>query len=243
MCFRCSSLDPFTLARRSTSSFPSLLSLSSRRIRAVPRPRHWTSRDLASPAMAAAMDHDYYDGFRTFSWLANFIGLPIDQVRRTRATYDTGKHPTGHACRCPPAEIPRAATGDIDRRGISLSRPLFRALSRSFLHSPMHSRASCDPIDAIDFRFTRCSPCSSLLPKLVTNCRPTIRPINGIANRLFAHLDLPPLVAYSSVTLCFPDQSPSSCISYMDITPHTVISTPIYADKTTRSRTWVYYLS
>ncbi|KAH0949625.1 hypothetical protein HN011_006924 [Eciton burchellii] len=30
--------------------------------------------------MAAAMDHDYYDGFRTFSWLANFIGLPIDQV-------------------------------------------------------------------------------------------------------------------------------------------------------------------
>jgi len=132
MCFRCSSFDPFALARRSTSSSSPLLSLSSRRIRAVPRPRHWTPRDLASPAMAAAMDHDYYDGFRTFSWLANFIGLPIDQVRRTRPV--TRATDRGHACRCPP-EIPRAATGDIDRRGISLSRPLFRALSYSLLAS------------------------------------------------------------------------------------------------------------
>ncbi|XP_029169467.1 membrane-bound O-acyltransferase domain-containing protein 2 isoform X1 [Nylanderia fulva] len=31
--------------------------------------------------MAAIItDRDYYDGFRTFSWLADFVGLPIDQV-------------------------------------------------------------------------------------------------------------------------------------------------------------------
>lgn len=29
--------------------------------------------------MAATMEH--YDGFRTFSWLSNYVGLPIDQVR------------------------------------------------------------------------------------------------------------------------------------------------------------------
>lgn len=37
---------------------------------------------LANPStMAATMDHDYYDGFRTFDWLADIVGLPIDQVR------------------------------------------------------------------------------------------------------------------------------------------------------------------
>lgn len=29
--------------------------------------------------MTMAVD-DYYDGFRTFSWLADLVGLPIDQV-------------------------------------------------------------------------------------------------------------------------------------------------------------------
>ncbi|KOX76664.1 hypothetical protein WN51_11017 [Melipona quadrifasciata] len=30
---------------------------------------------------------DYYDGFRTFSWLADFIDVPIDQVRNATKTY------------------------------------------------------------------------------------------------------------------------------------------------------------
>lgn len=47
-----------------------------------PRPRHRIrSRTTDSPStMAATTDHDYYDGFRTFSWLADLVGLPIDQV-------------------------------------------------------------------------------------------------------------------------------------------------------------------
>ena len=30
---------------------------------------------------------DYYDGSRTFSWLADFIDVPIDQVRNVTKTH------------------------------------------------------------------------------------------------------------------------------------------------------------
>ena len=29
----------------------------------------------------AAPEDVYYDGFRTFAWLAELVGLPLDQVR------------------------------------------------------------------------------------------------------------------------------------------------------------------
>lgn len=73
--------------------------------------------------MAAIMDHDYYDGFRTFSWLADLVGLPIDQVRYPdTATPETtsgtarGKVTTRlSGCRCPPSEIPGSRGGNSAR--------------------------------------------------------------------------------------------------------------------------------
>jgi len=40
---------------------------------------------------------DYYDGFRTFSWLADLVGLPIDQVRDTDVVYEREKRPAAYS--------------------------------------------------------------------------------------------------------------------------------------------------
>lgn len=77
-------------------------------------PRHWTNSRRISMTMAVAVD-DYYDGFRTFSWLADLVGLPIDQVRRRRPASRVGV--AGHPA---DATVLRQFLGgnreDIDRR-------------------------------------------------------------------------------------------------------------------------------
>jgi len=86
--------------------------------------------------MTAAMDHDYYDGFRTFSWLADLVGLPIDQVRRRHRLQRPPPPPPFRGGAVPPVPLSsgRFLGGnrrDIDRRRIAPSYLSASCISRT----------------------------------------------------------------------------------------------------------------
>lgn len=89
------------LVSTSSTSSP----LAARSVTTGPRAPHDIG-DTTEPTLGVTMavDHDYYDGFRTFSWLADLVGLPIDQVRRERRLRERSGRPHTRRCRCPPAD-------------------------------------------------------------------------------------------------------------------------------------------